>query len=220
MLIDLSHVIAPGMMQVASLPPVEVCRVSSLAEGKATNGQSILMTGHSGTHIDAPVHVIDGLASIETYPAERFVGPGVALDVPKGPREAVDAADLEAASRGLVRAGDIVLLNTGWSERYGDPAYLTDYPSLTLAAADWLLEHRVRLVALDMLSPDLPPSRRPPDAKLVVHQRLLGNDVLIAENLTGLAPLVGKRLHVYALPIKVAEGDGAPARICVEVVEG
>ena len=38
--------------------------------------------------------------------------------------------------------------------------------------------------------------------------------------LSGLAPLVGRRLQVYALPIKVAEGDGAPARICVEVLDG
>jgi arylformamidase len=207
------------MMQVASLPPVEVCRVSSLAEGKPTNGQALRISGHSGTHIDAPLHVFDDLASIETFPADRFIGPGVALGVPKGPREPIDAADLEAAGRGLVRPGDMVLLSTGWDQRYGDPAYLVDYPSLTMAAADWLLEHRVRLVALDMLSPDLPPARRAPDARLIVHERLLGNDVLIAENLTGLAPLVGRRLQVYALPIKIAEGDGAPARITVEIVE-
>jgi kynurenine formamidase len=220
MLIDLSHTIAPNMMQVASLPPVEVCRVSALADGKATNGQALRISGHSGTHIDAPLHVFDDLASIETFPADRFIGPGVALAVPKGPRDPVSAADLEAANGGLVRRGDMVLLHTGWDERYGDPAYLLDYPSLAMDAADWLLEHGVRLVALDMLSPDVPPARRAPDAQLVVHQRLLGNDVLIAENLTGLAPLVGKRLQVYALPIKVAEGDGAPARICVEIVEG
>jgi arylformamidase len=219
MLIDLSHTIATGMMQVGSLPPVEVCRASSLAEGKPTNGQAIRMSGHSGTHIDAPLHVFDELAGIETFPAERFIGPGVALDVRKGPRDPVDAADLEAAGKGIVRAGDMVLLSTGWDERYGDPAYLVDYPSLTMAPAEWLLEHRIRMVALDMLSPDLPPVRRAPDAQLIVHQRLLGNDVLIAENLTGLAAVVGKRLQVYALPIKIAEGDGAPARICVEIVD-
>jgi arylformamidase len=220
MLLDLSHTIAPGMTQVASLPPVEVCRVSSLTEGKATNGQALRISGHSGTHIDAPLHVFDELASIETFPADRFIGPGVALSVPRGPRDPVDAADLEGAGRDLVRRGDMVLLHTGWDAHFTDPAYLTDYPSLTMAAADWLLERGVRLVALDMLSPDLPPNRRAPDAKLIVHQRLLGNDILIAENLTGIGTVAGKRLHVYALPIKVAQGDGAPARICVEVVEG
>ncbi len=219
MLIDLSHTIHTGMMQVASLPPVDICRASSLADGNPTNGQAIRISGHSGTHIDAPLHVFDELASIETFPADRFIGPGVVLDVTKGPRDPVTADDLEAAGRGLVRPDDMVLLHTGWDQRYGDPAYQLDYPSLTMDAADWLVEQRVRLVALDMISPDVPPARRAPGSPLVVHQRLLGNDVLIAENLTGLAPLVGRRLRVYALPIKVAEGDGAPARICVEVVE-
>ncbi|HZR99335.1 MAG TPA: cyclase family protein [Chloroflexota bacterium] len=219
MLFDLSHTIATGMMQVASLAPVEVCQVSFLTQGARTNSQSLRLSGHSGTHVDAPVHVIDGLASIDSFAPDRFVGPGVVLPLAKGARGSIDAADLEAASRGLVRAGDMVLLHTGWDAYYGQQAYLDDYPSLTLDAADWLLDHGVRLLGLDLLSPDLPPVRRAPDAQLVVHQRLLGNDVLIAENLTGLAPLAGRRVRVSALPIKVAAGDGAPARITAELAE-
>jgi arylformamidase len=219
MLIDLSHTLATGMMQVSTLPPVEVCRVRSLAEGAVTNVQAVRLTGHSGTHIDAPVHVLDGTESIELLPADRFIGPGVALAVPKAACELIDAADLEAASGGRVRHGDMVLLHTGWDRHYGTPSYLLDYPSLTLEAADWLLAQGVRLVALDMLSPDLPPERRSPDHGLPVHRRLLGSGVLIAENLTGIGPLVGRRLQVYALPIKIAAGDGAPARITAEIVD-
>jgi kynurenine formamidase len=219
MLIDLSHTIATGMQQVATLPPVDVCRVSAVAEGARTNGQALRMSGHSGTHIDAPLHVFDGLASIDAIEAQRFVGPGVALSVRKEPCDPVSAADLEAAARGLLRAGDMVLIHTGWDRFYGDPVYLTDYPSFTLEAADWLIERQVKLVALDMLSPDLPSNRRPPDAQLVVHRRLLGNDVLIAENLTGIGAVAGHRLQVHALPLKIAEGDGAPSRFCVEIVD-
>jgi kynurenine formamidase len=218
-LFDLSHTIATGMMQVASLAPVEVCQVTFLSQGARTNSQSLRLSGHSGTHVDAPVHVIDGLASIESFPPDRFVGPGVVLPLAKGPRESIGAGDLEAASRGLVRAGDMVLLYMGWDGYYGQQAYLDDYPALTVEAADWLLDHKVRLVGLDTLSPDLPPVRRAPDAHLVVHQRLLGNDVLIAENLTGLAPLAGRRVRISALPIKVAGGDGAPARITAELAD-
>ncbi|HEY7067464.1 MAG TPA: cyclase family protein [Chloroflexota bacterium] len=219
MLYDLSHTIATGMMQVGILTPVEVCQVTFLSEGARTNSQSLRLSGHSGTHVDAPVHVIDGLASIDSFPPDRFVGPGVVLPMRKGPGESVDAADLEAAGSGLVRTGDMVLLHTGWDERYGQQAYLDDYPALTVEAADWLLAHGVQLLGIDMLSPDLSPARRAPDARLVVHQRLLGNDVLIAENLRGLAPLAGRRVRVSALPIKVAAGDGAPARITAELAE-
>ena len=219
MLVDLSHTIANGMMQVRTLAPVEVCRWSSLAEGARTNSQAVRISGHSGTHIDAPVHVIDGLASIERLAPDRFVGEGAVLRVAKGPAGTIDAADLESAGRGLVRAGDIVLLHTDWDRYYGQEAYLVDYPALTVEAADWLLANGVRLVGLDTLSPDLPPERRSPEHGLPVHKRLLGNDVLIAENLTGLAPLAGRRVRVYVLPIKIAEGDGAPARVTAEVLE-
>ena len=216
MLYDLSHTIASGMTQVANTPPVEVCRILSIDEGAWVNAQSLQIIGHSGTHVDAPLHVLAGTASIDRLPLDRFAGPGCVLSLTKAPGEDVDAADLESAAAGQVRRGDIVLLHTGWDRHWNAPAYF-DYPSLTMDAADWLLEHGVRLVGMDMLSPDLPFQRRPPDHGLPVHKRLLGNDVLIAENLTGLAPLAGRRVQVWAVPIKVIEGDGAPARIFAEV---
>jgi arylformamidase len=219
MIFDLSHTIATGTMQVGILTPVEVCQVTFLSQGARTNSQSLRLSGHSGTHVDAPVHVIDGLASIDSFAPDRFVGPGVVLSVAKSPRDSIGASDLQTAGGGLVRAGDMVLLHTGWDGYYGQQAYLDDYPALTVEAADWLLDHGVRLFGLDMLSPDLPPVRRAADAGLPVHQRLLGNDVLIAENLTGLAPLAGRRVRVSALPIKVAAGDGAPARITAELAD-
>lgn len=219
MLIDLSYPIAAGMMQVPVLPPVEVEQFCTVAAGAATNMKLFRLSGHTGTHVDAPVHVIDGLDSIDQLPLDRFVGAGVVLDVPRGAGEQITAADLEAAAQGCVRPGDIVLLHTGWDQRFGQPAYTADFPALTLDAADWLLAHGARLLGIDMMSPDLPPARRTVDEGLLVHRRLLGNGVLIAENLTGLAPLVGRRLHVSALPIKLVAGDGAPARVTAEVVD-
>ena len=217
MLLDLSHSLATGMTQVANVPPVDVCRILSIDDGAWANAQSLHITGHSGTHVDAPLHVLAGTASIEELPLERFIGPGVALSLLKEPGTTIVAADLEAANGGRVRRGDIVLLHTGWDRYWGTPTYF-DFPALALDAADWLLEHGVRLVGMDMLSPDLPAQRRT-EHGLPIHKRLLGNDVLIAENLTRLAPLAEHRLQVYAVPIKVAEGDGAPARVMAEIVD-
>jgi arylformamidase len=219
MLVDLSHTIATGMMQVRSLAPVEVCRWAAVAEGARTNSQALRLSGHSGTHVDAPRHLFDGLASIDDLPLDRFVGPGVVVSVNAGPRGTIHAAALQAAAGGLVRPGDMLLLHTGWDHLYGQESYLLDYPALTLEAAAWLLDSGVRLLALDTASPDLPPERRSPEHGLPVHKRLLGNDLLIAENLRGLGPLVGHRLRVFALPIKVAQGDGAPARITAELLD-
>src|SRR3954453_21559471 len=155
MLLDLSHALATGMTQVANVPPVDVCRILSIDDGAWANAQSRHITGHSGTHVDAPLHVLAGTASIEQLPLERFIGPGVALTLLKDPGTTIVATDLEAANGGRVRRGDIVLLHTGWDRYWGTPTYF-DFPALTLDAADWLLEHGVRLVGMDMLSPDLP----------------------------------------------------------------
>jgi kynurenine formamidase len=141
------------------------------------------------------------------------------VSITKQPRETITPADLEAATRGLLRPGDMLLLHTGWDQHFGQDTYLDDYPDVSMDAADWLLDHGVRMLALDMLSPDLPPNRRAPDHGLPVHKRLLGNDVLIAENLTGIGAVAGHRLLVHALPIKVGGGDGAPARITVEIAD-
>ena len=217
MLYDLTHTLQSGLMVVRSSPTPEVCRLSNIADGANTNMMAIRISSHTGTHVDAPIHVIDGLRTIDQLGVERFVGPGVALAVPKGPCETITAADLEAAGAGLVRRGDMVLLHTGWDAQFGQDAYLDDYPDLSMEAADWLLEQGVRLVGLDLLSPDLPPVRRSPTHGLPVHKRLLGSDVLIAENLTGVGAVAGRRLRVSALPIKVGAGDGAPARITAEI---
>jgi kynurenine formamidase len=219
MRVDLSHTLVSGIMVVRSSPVAEICRLSNLAEGATTNMSAIRISSHTGTHIDAPIHVIDGLRTIDQLGVDRFVGPGVAVSVTKQPRETITAADLEAATRGLLRGGDMLLLHTGWDERFGQESYLDDYPDLSMDAADWLLDQGVRMLALDMLSPDLPPNRRAPDHGLPVHKRLLGNDVLIAENLTGIGAVAGHRLLVHALPIKVGGGDGAPARITVEIAD-
>ncbi len=219
MLIDLSHSLVTGIMAVGSAPPAEICRVGNIVDGANTNMSAIRISSHTGTHVDAPVHVIDGLRTIDQLGVDRFVGPGVALTIQKAANETIAASDLEAAGARLVRRGDMVLLHTGWDQYFGQEAYLTEFPALTMDAADWLLDRGVRLLALDMLSPDLPTNRRAPDAGLPVHKRLLGNDVLIAENLTGLAAVAGHRLRVYALPVKIGAGDGAPARITAELAD-
>src|SRR5579862_5778690 len=74
---------------------------------------------HTSTHVNAPIHLIPQAAAVGDLPLDRFFGTGVALSIPKGKWELIEPADLERAAPG-VRAGDIVLINTGWHRRYAD----------------------------------------------------------------------------------------------------
>jgi len=96
--------------------------------------------------------------------------------------------------------------------KFSTPEYHT-HPYLSLEAARWLLDRRVKMVGVDFFSADLPVLRRPKGFDWPVHHLLLGNGVLIAENLANLTALQGRRLTIGAFLLKIKGGDGAPARI-------
>jgi len=166
---------------------------------------------HVGTHVDAPVHFLEGAPAIDDLPPERFAGAGVVLRVEAAAEDVIGADALAAAAPG-VRAGDIVLLDTGWSALWRDERYVR-HPSLGLDAADWLVERGAKLLGVDFPTPDRPLCRRPEGFDWPVHRRLLGAGVLVAEHLTGLRALAGRRVEVVCAPLNLAGADGAPARV-------
>lgn len=158
---------------------------------------------HLGTHIDAPAHMIAGGKGLAQIPLDTFVGRGRYVKV-------IDRVfDLEAVRSAGVLSGDIVIFDTGFAEMYHEPQYFTDYPILPIEIARYLVESGAKMVGFDMCSPD--------KEIFGIHKLLLGNDVLIIENLTNLGRLAGKDFKVYALPIKF-ELEAAPARVIAEII--
>jgi len=102
--------------------------------------------------------IADG-ATIDEIPLERFAGPATVVDVARKESEPITAAELAAAADD-VRADDILLVRTGWGDRYGRDEY-ERYPWLAADAGDWLLEKGVKLLAVDTPSPDRPARRDP-----------------------------------------------------------
>jgi kynurenine formamidase len=102
--------------------------------------------------------VIDGPA-FEDVPLERLTGPGVVWRVENPPLGLVEPSDLEAM-RPALEPGDIVALDTGAQARMGTEAY-DQHPSLSVEAARWLLERQVKLIAVDVPTPELALSVRP-----------------------------------------------------------
>jgi kynurenine formamidase len=104
-----------------------------------------------------------------------------------------------------------VLIDAGWADRVGTQTYQQN-PALTVDAAEWLVTQGVKLLGVDFATPDLAVDRRPPGFDWPVHHVLLSQGVLIAENLTNLRPLTGRRIEAMFLALNVVGADGGPVR--------
>lgn len=159
---------------------------------------------HVGTHVDGPMHMTDTRTHIGEIPPEQFCGPAVVYDV-RG-LTTVTPADV-LLSR--LSAGRVVLFHTGWAEKYGTAAYYEGHPVLSVALAEQLIAADVKLVGVDMPSPDHVP--------FPVHKRLLAAGVLIVENLRGLDQLLDQPdVRFYAFPLPL-QADSSPVRAIAEV---
>jgi kynurenine formamidase len=215
-MVDLSRVIYDGMPKIPALPDVHVKRFFSLEKGHPLNVTELSMPCHAGTHVDAPVHIVPNGKSIDELPLESFVGPGAVIAVKKKGGEQVAADDLES-SRVPVSRGDILMLHTGWDEKFESPDYNL-HPYLSADAAEWIVKKGVKLFGIDCITVDLPTPLRQKGFDFPVHRILLGNTVLIAENVANLGKIVGKKTRIFALPLRVKGSDAGHARIVAEVL--
>lgn len=213
---DLSQPFYGEVPHSAALPAPEFETVRDVTEDRI-NVQYYSVPTHVGTHVDAPLHFIEGGRSIDEFPLERFVGEGVVLDVSKTETAEITLDDLEAAD-GEVRPDDIVLLYTGWYEKYGSDDY-EPHPWLSEEVAEYFAEVGPKLVGVDNITPDIPVPMRPDGwMEFPVHRTMLGAEVLIAEHISNLKPFLGRRVEVMGVPIRIRGGDGAPARFLAREV--
>lgn len=214
MRLDASQTIAAGMPRIHVLPEVRIEPVTRITDGRPLNICEMHLATHAGTHIDAPLHAFDGARSIDELPLDQFYGPGVVIPVRAEPGDQVTVADVERAGV-EVRDGDIVLLSTGWGRKFFEEAYL-DHPYPSVELAEWLVDRKAKMLGVDCITVDAPSSRRGPDFAYPIHRTLLGAEVLIIENLADMGAAEGRRVNVFAFPLKVARGDAGHARVVLE----
>jgi len=204
--LDLSHPLRSDLARIPAFPAPRFERIRAMP-ADPYNLTDLHMVAHFGTHVDAPSHFIPDGPGLHEIPLERLCGPGVVVPVAAEPFGLIEPGALEAA-----RPGDIVLLDTGWARHVGGPRY-HEHPSLSVAAAEFLVARGVKLLAVDFPTPDLAVVRRPADFDWPVHHVLLSHGVLIAENVTNLEALSGRRVEAMFLALNVEGADGAPARV-------
>jgi arylformamidase len=181
-------------------PPVRIEPLTRLARGDAANVSRIAMSTHSGTHLDPPRHFNDHGISVDRIPLPLLIGPALVVELP----EIKDITSSELA-RLPIRGEERLLLKTANSKLWSKPEFCGDYSSLTPDGARFLLETGVKLVGIEYLSIE----RFDGDGE--VHRILLENGVVILEGLN-LGGVAAGLYELVCLPLKIAEGDGAPAR--------
>lgn len=205
---DLSHAIESGMTTFPGDPAVDVSPAATIDDDGFSVHELVCGT-HSGTHIDAPSHTEPDGATLGEKAIGEYVFEARLVDVtPCEPREAIGIDQLPT----IPEAVDLLVVETGWDEHWNTETYV-DHPYLTPAAARRLRAAECG-VALDALNPDPTPTAAAdedePDG-FAVHHTLLGAALPIIENLTGLDGLP-ERFRLYAFPLSIAAGDGAPLR--------
>ena len=181
-------------------PRVRIEPVSRLARGDAANVSSITMSTHSGTHLDPPRHYNDHGIPVDRIPLSILIGQALVVEIP-----GIKAITTDDLCRLPVRGEVRLLLKTANSLLWSNPAFSADYSCLTPDGARFLVETGVKLVGIDYLSVE----RHDGDGE--VHRILLDNGVVILEglNLDGVA---AGSYELVCLPLKIRDGDGAPAR--------
>lgn len=204
-LIDLSHLIQDGMPAYPGDPDTHLTQIRHL-ETDLYNNHSLHTGMHSGTHIDAPMHLTKRDEYISELPLQSFIGEGCVLDV-RG--EAI--IRMRDEYREKIPANSIVLLCTGRDQYWGTDAYFADYPVVDAELAAHLVGKRIKLLGVDSPSPDHPPC--------LIHKQLFQHDIFIIENLTNLGSLfdVG-RFEVIAFPLKI-RADASIARVVARTYE-
>ncbi|MGN0143804.1 MAG: cyclase family protein [Clostridium sp.] len=166
---------------------------------------------HNGTHIDAPSHVFENGETLDHMDIDRFSGSALV----------VNCTDLLSEEFGkkiikldhIMKYGDkaekaeFILFHTGYADKWGKEEYLNDCPILSIEAADYLVQSKKKGTGADLMSLDDMNSETLP-----IHKKLLGNGILIVENLNNLNQAEGDVFYFAALPLKYENSDGAPVR--------
>ena len=146
---------------------------------------------HVGTHIDVPMHITEDGRCVSEFEVERFVGSAVILDVRNE-----SAINYRKEFEEIIEGVEIILLCTGYNKYYGEAKYYDEHPVLSEELVDCFIRNNIKLVGMDMPSPDRFPYH--------IHKRLLSNDICILENLCNLEKLLNKnQIEIFALPLKM-----------------
>jgi arylformamidase len=199
---DVSLPIVNGGLVYPGNPEIAISPQQQISEGASSNVSLLSFGSHTGTHVDAQKHILDGGLAVDALHLDVLMGPAILIAVPD---------DAPAVTESLLRAHDLtgqqrVLIRTRNSGFIRQREFVRDYTYLAPDGAEYLVSLGVRLVGIDYMSIEQFHS-----GHHMTHRTLLGRGVVIVEGLDLSVPPPG-RYDLRVLPLRLAGLDGAPAR--------
>ena len=198
---DVSVPITASMPVYPGDPAVDIEQTHQIRRGDAANVTRLSLGAHTGTHVDAPAHFIDGAMTVDQIPLNLLIGRARVIEISSAviTPEVLEEFDFAEDARVLFKTRNSYL----WNEK----SFVAEFVYLTKEAAERLVEHGIKVVGIDYLSVEKY-NFTSPDA----HRTLLGNGTIIIEGLN-LSEVDAGDYELICLPMKIEGGDGAPARV-------
>jgi arylformamidase len=194
-------------------PAVHLTVWRSLSSGDSANVSMLSLGAHTGTHVDAPAHFIEGAAKIEALPLDVLIGEAQVVEVPNDLHVIDEEFVLAHCAPGTTRIVFKTRNSAFWNE--SEPEFHTDFTYLDLKAAERLVECGIQLVGIDYLSIE---KYNAPTHE--THLALLSHGIVIVEGLN-LTDIPAGKYELICLPLRLRsnKGDGAPARVVLRTID-
>ncbi len=192
--VDLSILLTKNTPVFPGEPNITFKQYASI-KNNTYNEHQITINTHFGTHMDFPYHMINNGKKSSDFELEKFIGIGKVIDIYN--------PDLNS-----IENEDVFLLYSEHIEKGIDNIF-NNVPVLDEDLVDVLISKKPKMVLLDIPTPDQFP--------YPIHKKLLGNDILIVENVCNMKLLIDKKFKVYAIPLNFKDFDGSPCRVFAEI---
>jgi arylformamidase len=194
-------------------PGIEIRSWKSLANGDSANVSLLYMGAHSGTHVDAPAHFIQGAGHVESLSLAALIGEAQVVAVP----DSIMTIDASFAAAHCQPGRERILFKTRNSNFWaGDnPVFHNDFTHIDLSAAEYLVSQGTKLVGIDYLSIERFKSKTHE-----THLALLSKGIVIVEGLD-LREVGAGIYELICLPLRISggSGDGSPVRAVLRTLD-
>jgi len=207
-IIDLTHEIMEGMPVYPGTEPPQI-KIATTIDKDGFEERLLTMFSHTGTHMDAPCHLLKGAGTLSDFDVADFTGKAALIDV-RGMKE-ISLEHIRKYDH-LLQNAKFATLYSGWDNQWGSTSYFEGFPVLTQEATEYLSFFSLKGVCMDMISID------PADTVTFAnHHIAFAKGLFIVENLRGLDLIGSDTFDLTCLPLNIKGGDGSPVRAFASV---